>query len=122
MIHLKGGVSQRYYILGLKQPYLRHYFVCADLSAQRRHSTFPKRLDMLSQGTRLETSPEYGTSEGEFFHREENRFRDLDDEHLPTIIEAEEELETNVHTSNSFALIVECAIEGIETGRFVADL
>ena len=51
---------------------------------------------MSSTGTQLSSPPEKGTAKGEFFHREENPFREVDEDKRPTILEAEEELETNV--------------------------
>jgi hypothetical protein len=40
--------------------------------------------------------PGKGTSKGEFFYHEENPFHDFDTSKPPEIVEAEEELETNV--------------------------
>lgn len=51
---------------------------------------------MSAQNIQLETPPEKGISKEEFFRRGENPFRDIDHTKQPTIIEAEEELETNV--------------------------
>jgi hypothetical protein len=52
-------------------------------------------LNMSISGAQLAPPPK-GTSKGEFFHREENPFHDLDKRQQPTIIEAKEEVETNV--------------------------
>lgn len=51
---------------------------------------------MSSSMTQLNSPPEKGTANGEFFHREENPFRKLDEDKKPKILEAEDELETNV--------------------------
>jgi len=51
---------------------------------------------MSARGTQLGPPPEKGIAKGEFFHLDENPFRDLDETKQPTITEAEEELETNV--------------------------
>jgi hypothetical protein len=50
---------------------------------------------MSSSGVQLGPLPK-GTAKGEFFYREDNPFRDLDERQQPAITEAEEELETNV--------------------------
>jgi hypothetical protein len=47
----------------------------------------------------MEAAPEKGSEKGDFFHREENPFRDIDEAKRPSITEAPEELETNVYSS-----------------------
>jgi len=49
-----------------------------------------------TQATQLGPPPEKGTEKGELFHKDENPFQSLDAAHLPTVEEAEDELETNV--------------------------
>jgi hypothetical protein len=44
----------------------------------------------------MESAPRKGTDEGDFFHRPENRFRNLDSAREPAIDDAQDELETNV--------------------------
>lgn len=53
-------------------------------------------MNVSTSGGQLAPPPK-GTAEGEFFYREENLFHDLDLKKEPTVTEAEEELETNVH-------------------------
>jgi hypothetical protein len=48
-----------------------------------------QRLDM-------DSVPEKGTAEGQFFHREEDLFHEQDPLKPPTTYKADEELETNV--------------------------
>jgi hypothetical protein len=65
---------------------------------------------MSARGTQFEPPPAKGIAKGEFFYREENPFHDVDDAKQPTIVEAEEELETNVFHLLSSANFIGCAI------------
>ena len=51
---------------------------------------------MSSKWTQLDAPPKKGTTKGDFYYREEHPFLKLDEEKQPTIIETEDELETNV--------------------------
>lgn len=68
------------------------------------------RQVMSARRSQFEPPPGKGIAEGEFFHREENAFRDLDDMKQPTMTEAEEELETNVFHQFSSTNFIGCAV------------
>jgi hypothetical protein len=51
----------------------------------------------------MDSVPGKGTKDGEFYHRSENPFRDVDQAKQPPTYEAEEELETNVCLARSGA-------------------
>ena len=70
---------------------------------------------MSAPGTQLSAPPDKGIANGEFFHREDNPFRDLDNVKQPTITEAEEEMETNVLHRLLPTNFVGCAIQSIKT-------
>ena len=65
---------------------------------------------MSTRRTQLEPPPKKGIANGEFFHREENPFRDLDETKQLTITETEEELETNVFRPMLSTNFIGCAI------------
>lgn len=44
----------------------------------------------------MDSVPENGTEEGQFFYKEENPFRELDESKAPQTSEGEDELETSV--------------------------
>jgi len=58
----------------------------------------------------MDSVPEKGTEVGQFFHKEENPFRELDDTKLPPSNEGEEELETDVTSRANTVLTVGTAI------------
>ena len=59
----------------------------ADLLAHRR---------IAMNEAKLESAPEAGTAEGQFFHRTENPFGEVDNERKPDEVEADDELGTTV--------------------------
>ena len=77
---------------------------------------------MSAPGTQLSAPPDKGIANGEFFHREDNPFRDLDDVKQPTITEAEEEMETNVFNRLLLTNFIGCAIQSIKTRRSITNI